>query len=310
MTTTLLILARAIHIGACLLLFGIFAFDRLVAVSIQQQAKSEIAEFWRARIRVFSLVLLPAVLLSGMCWFALVAMTMSGQSLQVQTLKIVWAQTQFGAVWKLRLYLWLATCIAAAFCRSPVVPSKMVIWIQMVLSGGLLGSLAWAGHGRETSVWHLFADLLHLLVAGLWPSGLLPFALLLKKLRRSSDPTQAHLTAILVRRFPALSLGSVSLLTLTGFVNSWYLVGSFSNLFQQPYGRWLLAKIILFGIIIAIGAVNLLRLKPRISDEALHPQAAKTAAGWLQFNVQSEWFLSIIVVIIIAVLGIMPPAIH
>ena len=34
MTTTWFILARAIHFGTCLLFFGTFAFDRLVAAVI------------------------------------------------------------------------------------------------------------------------------------------------------------------------------------------------------------------------------------------------------------------------------------
>jgi putative copper export protein len=55
-----------------------------------------------------------------------------------------------------------------------------------------------------------------------------------------------------VRRFSALSLGGVALLAATGFINSWFLVGSFSNLIEQTYGRWLLAKIILFCFAVAI----------------------------------------------------------
>ena len=148
-----------------------------------------------------------------------------------------------------------------------------------VFSGVLLGSLAWAGHGQESSPWHLSADVLHLLVAGLWPSGLLPLALVLKKLRPSTALAQGQILATLVRRFSALSLASVSLLTLTGLANSWYLVGSFSNLTQPAYGRWLMTKLILFGVIITFGAINLLRLKPRIENEALSPQRTEASVA-------------------------------
>ena len=120
---------------------------------------------------------------------------------------------------------------------------------------------------QESSPGHLFADVLPLLVAGFWPTGLLPFALLLQKLRKSSEPTNLFPIAVFVRRFSALSLGSVALLAATGFINSWFMVGSFSNLCGQSYGQWLLAQII-FCITITFGAVNLLRLKPRLMIES------------------------------------------
>jgi copper resistance protein D len=314
MTTTWFILARAIHIGACLFFFGVFAFDRFVAVAtIFNNNENEIKTYWQTRIRFFNLILLPIILLSGLAWFALVAMNMSSQPLQIEILKTVWTQTQFGTVWKIRLLFWFAAAMAAFlfyFSKQQTVFQRFSVWLQLFLSGALLGSLAWAGHGQETSVWHLCADVLHLLVAGFWPTGLLPFALLLRKLRQNSKLPCRNLIVTLVRRFSALSLGSVALLAVTGFVNSWFLVGSFSNLFEQNYGRWLLAKIILFCFAVAIGAVNLLRLKPRLLIENSQTKNPEATVAQLQFNVQTELFLGIAIVVVVAILGILPPANH
>jgi copper resistance protein D len=313
MTTTWLILARAVHLGACLLLFGVFAFDRFVATAIAAHDKTEIGSYWQMRIRFFNLILLPAILLSGIAWFALVAMTMRGQSLTAEILKTVWTQTQFGMVWKVRLIFWLAAAIIAMlfhFFKTNTLLQKNLIWLQLCFSGILLGSLAWAGHGQETSIWHLLADILHLLVAGFWPTGLLPFFLLLKKLRQTTELPCWNLIATLVHRFSALSLGSVAVLAATGFINSWFLAGSFSNLLEQTYGRWLLAKIILFCFAVAIGAVNLLWLKPRLTLEKFPVENSEAAAAQLQFNIQVELFLGITIVIVVAVLGILPPANH
>ena len=308
MMTTWLILARAVHIGACLLFFGIFAFDRFVATTISASDKTIIGDYWQRRIRIFNVVLLPAILLSGIVWLILVAVTMSGQPLQVEILRTVWTQTQFGTVWTIRLDAWLAAAVIPIlfyFLKSNPSFQKNLVWLQFCLSGVLLGSLAWAGHGQETSTWHLFADVLHLIVAGFWPAGLLPLALLLNKLRQMSAPSRWKAVATLVHRFSTLSLVSVALLVATGFINSWFLVGSFPNLLEQTYGRWLLAKIILFGLAVSIGAVNLLRLKPRLAVEN-----AEATVAQLQFNIRVELFLGIAVVIIVAVLGILPPANH
>jgi copper resistance protein D len=310
MTTEYFILTRAVHFGACLLFFGIFAFDRFVAATISDVGENEIKIYWQKRIRFFSLILLPLILLSGIFWFALVAATMSGQSPTIEILKTVWAQTQFGTVWRWRSIFWLATLIVftfSIFSKSQSVFQKFYIWLQLFFSGLLLGSLAWAGHGQENSNWHLLADILHLLIAGFWPTGLLPLFLLLRKLRPASEPARNNPIISLVRRFSVLSLISVALLAVTGLINSWFLVGSFANLFGQTYGRWLLLKIILFGFAVTIGAVNLLRLKPKLEME--NSQTRKTeVTAQLRFNVLMELLIGLVIVIVVAILGILPPA--
>src|SRR5271170_5341475 len=158
MTTEYFILTRAVHFGACLLFFGVFAFDRLVATAIPANDKTEGGDYRQRQIRFFNLILPPIILLSGFAWFALVAMNMSGQPLQAETLKTVWNQTQFGTVWKLRLIFWLAAAAAATFfcfSRHRTSFQKKLIWIQLFFGSLLLGSLVWAGHGRENSSWHL-----------------------------------------------------------------------------------------------------------------------------------------------------------
>jgi putative copper resistance protein D len=313
MTTIWFILARAVHIGACLLFFGMFAFDRFVMTATAASGKTKIGNYWQKRIRFFDLILLPVILLSGLAWLVLVAMNMSGQPLQTEIIKIVLTQTQFGTVWKTRLIFWFAATVVAMFfyfSKPQTAFQKLLTWLQLCFSGALLGGLAWAGHGQETSIWHLLADVLHLLVAGFWPTGLLPFALLLGKLRQAPDPAHWQSIAALVRRFSILSLGSVTLLAATGFINSWFLVGSLSNLLEQPYGRWLLAKIILFSFAVAIGAVNLLRLKPRLLIENSQAQNSEATVVQLQFNVRMELILGTAIIIIVAILGILPPAAH
>lgn len=309
--TMWLVLTRAVHFGACLSFFGIFNFDRFIASALPQQ-KFEVSVYWESRLRFFSLILLPLIFVSAIAWFALVAMTMSGQPLQMDILKIVWKRTQFGTVWKIRLIFFLvATTLAifACFLKSPAL-KRYATWFQLGISGCLLGSLAWAGHGQESSPWHLFADVLHLLAAGIWPAGLLPLFLLLRKSRRLTDSPDWLSMSVLVRRFSAISLAAVSLLTVTGFVNSWFLVGSIPNLFSQPYGRWLLAKIIFFCAALVVASVNLLRLKPRLQAESSSSEKAIATVAQLQTNVQLELFLGMAIIVVVAVLGILPPAIQ
>ncbi|HEX3628221.1 MAG TPA: CopD family protein [Verrucomicrobiae bacterium] len=305
--TIWLVLTRSVHFGACLILFGMCFFDRFTASSV---TGSRIYANLRDRISLISWVLLPLIFVSGIAWFALVAMTMSGQPLDTGILNIVWTQTQFGAVWKLRLAFLAVTVVLSFFQRSPAPVREFAVWVQTLASACLLGSLAWAGHGQETSRWHLLADVLHLLAAGIWPAGLLPLFLLLRAARRIAGPEDWLSVSVLVNRFSAISLTTVSLLALTGAVNAWFLVGSFSNFVEHPYGRWLLAKMTMFCAVLVVAGFNLLWLKPRLVASRGQPDQANATVAQLQKNVQFELALGSGIIAIVAVLGVLPPAIQ
>ena len=305
MTTDLFVLTRAVHFGACLLLFGWITFGLVVVTPIRNPV---FLDFWRQGLRRCEWILLPVMLVSGATWFALVAVNMSGGPLGADILKTVWLQTQFGTVWQCRSLLWLAATVIAVISlitKTSAPIRNLLSWLQLCLAACLLGSLAWAGHGRESSHWHLLADILHLLVAGIWPTGLLPLLLLLHQLRHSTGTSQTPGAIPLIRQFSITSIVSVALLTATGLVNSWYLAGSPSHLLSQPYGRWLLLKVCLFLLAVAIGAVNLLRLRPRLSS----PATASPALAQIRRNVLLELILVTAVIIIVAILGILPPAV-
>jgi putative copper resistance protein D len=303
--TLFFVLSRAVHIGACLVLFAFFAFDRFILAN-QRAAYGE-TDYWPSRLRLFTRVLLPVIFISGIAWFILVAAAMSGEPPRLEILKTVWTQTQFGTVWKIRLFLWLADviiiCLGSPEPTSPI--QKSLTWLPLGLSAALLGALAWAGHGQEDSSWHLLADIVHLVAAGFWPAGLLPLALLLNHHRRNPG-AEFRSTVAIVRRFSAWSLVCVTTLAASGLTNTWYLVGSLSNLVNEPYGRWLSLKILLFSGAITIGAINLLRLKPCLSASD-SPSTVAAVMPQLHFNVILELFFGTAILLVVAILGMLPP---
>ncbi len=318
MTTGWLVFARFVHFGSCLLLFGVFAFDRLVVASDRLGMPTEATGYWESRVRLLSLVALPVVLLSGLFWFAQVTMAMSGlpadQAFQPENLRMVWLQTQFGAIWRFRLVFWfVATVATVLLCayRSHASLRRGLVWIALISSGIVLGGLAGAGHGQAGLPvrWHMCADVLHLLVAGFWPTTLLPLALLLRHLRRGTGASRWNSIAALIHRFSAISLAAVVASAITGWVNSWYLVGSLAKLVEQPYGRLLLLKVAIFCLAAGVGAVNLLRLKPRLAMARNQAKDAEPTAIQLEFNVALELSLGIAILVVVAILGTMPPAV-
>jgi len=284
-----LIAARAVHFGACLLAFNVWVFDRFIIVP------AAVAQ-WRPIARWLLAVALAAAALSGAWWFAELAVGMSGQALEMNIVSLVWKQTHFGQLWQLRLFFFCLAVLSVLLSRW-----TNFRWLALIASGLLLGSLAWAGHGR-TDQWtttHLLADTVHLLTAGCWPIGLLPFWLMLHRLKRSADIAPLFQLTV---RFSAMSLGAVGLLTATGLVNACVLLGSVSYLWQTTYGRVLLVKISVFSVMVGIGAVNLLHLKPRLGS------GDRRAATWLGLNVMAEILLTIVVIAVVALLGLLPPA--
>ena len=88
-----------------------------------------------------------------------------------------------------------------------------------------------------------------------------------------------------------MSLISVPILALTGLLNCWLITGRFAP-FQSAYGRILLAKILVFGMMLIIGAVNLWRIKPRLRCP---PLGTGNVATTLLRNVSIETCLGCVV---------------
>jgi putative copper resistance protein D len=186
-------------------------------------------------------------------------------------------------------------------------------WIGLVLNASLVASLAWAGHGLfNGNFLHLAIDISHLLVSAVWPAGLLPFAMILTKLRAETSDEKWMTIWKITRRFSNISLAAVILLTISGILNSWPLVGSVSGLFSTPYGRVLLIKIGLFGLMIAIGAVNLFYLMPHMPHRAAADTdaVARKMPFRLQINVDVEIALGMLVMLAVGLLGLLTPAVE
>jgi putative copper resistance protein D len=308
----------------CLLAFGLVAFDRLVQAPIERslhrtRGSGPIRPAFRPGTVVVLLIMAMALGAGWLLWAA-AGMTESTpiEAWHSGAVATVWTQTRFGLVWQARA----ACCIAAILVALALmwVPGRsrfggVLTWILFVVSGGAVAGLAWAGHGFDGAGawgrWHGIADIVHLLITAVWPVGLLPFAVTLWRLLRPrfNEPDPALAAALLTRRFSAISLASVALLTATGLVNAVVMVGSIRELYESTYGRVLLCKLVLFAVMIAIGAANLLVLKPRVDAHAsAGAQSGLPTIKSLRRNTLIEFALGLGVVGLVALLGVLEPA--
>ena len=306
---TTLIITRAIHIGASILIAGIFTFDFVTLGLIGQPESNDLCEFERRlfRLAIWSLI---ASLLSALLWFWLEVASMSELSLKNTFSATAWwpvlFETQFGRVWQLRLSLIAAGFVLMPSVLAQVKARRVLIVVFWLVSVVLLVSLAWISHAAAATA-HAFGvsgDMLHLCAAGLWIGGLLPLAIFLARSRASFS--LAEMVPRVLCRFSTLSLCCVSVLVISGISNSWLLVGSIHGFFTTSYGRLLLFKLTLFAALVGFGARNRFLIKARL----LKPPADQNVLSQLRRNVICETWLGFAVVAIVACLGVTPPARH
>lgn len=306
---------RLAQMAAVVLLAGAFAFAFLVlppAARQNERAASDQLDRWLGRCCAWAL---PLALVSWLFWLAFVAERMSGKAPDYDVLATVLSRTTFGQLWSLRFGLMLLLAVQIFLSYRPARAHSP--WVRVAGAGlalVVLMSLPWAGHTVGTQqplrVIHLTADAAHLLGAGLWLGALAPLLFVLHAARRSDSPDWHALAAIATQRFSALGVFAVATLLISGFLNAYFLVGSFEALANTTYGRLVALKVGFFVVIVSIAAVNRLKLRPRLSLDRDWGDTAKDALSTLRRNVIAELCLGAAILAAVAGLGITPPSVH
>lgn len=310
MIETGLILARLLHYVATTALAGLSFFP----VYAYAGAEPETAARWRRGMIFWAAI---AALLSGLCWFAFSVANMGGSLgdlADTEMLQAVIRDTSFGNVWALRMLLAVVIVgVAASDVRSRAL-TRHRFWIMPLLAAVLLMSLAGVGHTQveegRAGVIHMMSDSAHLLAAGAWLGGLIPLAAILHHSGRSRLNVEQTEVDLVLLRFSGMGYVAVATLIGSGLVNSWFLVGSPSGLLTTPYGQVLLAKLALFGGMLALAVANRFWLVPSMSE--IRPDAVDERAGWssrLRRHVLAEQFLGWMVLAVVSLLGTMQPAV-
>jgi copper resistance protein D len=306
---TALIITRAVHIAVSIQLAGIFTFDLVTLGLTGLSENNDLHEIERLlfRLTVWGLI---AALLSALLWFWLEVASMSGLPLQntfsVSAWGTVLLETRFGRVWQLRLGLIATAFVLVASALAQIKARRALIAVLWLVSVVLLVSLALISHAAAATMQPLgmLGDMIHLCAAGLWIGGLVPLAIFLACVRASFSLRE--MVPYVLPRFSTLSLCCVSVLFVSGISNSWLLVGSIYALFATPYGQLLLFKLALFAILVGFGARNRFLVKAKLPKAAADPNLL----GQLRRNVVCEACLGVAVVVIVACLGVTPPARH
>jgi copper resistance protein D len=189
---------------------------------------------------------------------------------------------------------------------------RWTLWCIAALLGGLISAtFAWTGHGAATEgdgrLLHLVSDIVHTLAASVWIGALVAFAGLAFWRPREADAHDRGLARALAG-FAQVGTLAVGLLVVTGLVNSFFLVGveNALTLAGSPYGLLLIAKLVLFALMLGLAALNRFQLTPslaRAGDEG----SSLTSIGELRLSIGVELAVGLTILALVAVMGTLAP---
>jgi copper resistance protein D len=300
-----LVLWRALHFVATVLVAGTVVFEAWIAGPAQEGMEGRGREAFELSIRTLLWVGLGLAFLSGAGWLLAVSAAIDDapwrSAIADGTAATVLTGTQFGKVWLVRAIVGLGIALLVGFGKTPGAWRRFA---ALLLAAVFAGGLALAGHAASHAAGqgglHLLSDTLHLLAVGAWAGGLLPFVIYLTTAEARASVEEVAGVGDVTRRFSNVAVAAVLVIIVTGFVNTLELVGSTELLFGSDYGRLLIVKVLLFAVILGIAAVSRLHYVPRLSKRG--------AMAGIRRNSLIETALAVLILCIVAMLGIMPPA--
>jgi copper resistance protein D len=295
-----LVVSRALHFTATVLLVGVVFFRALIDGHEQQGLDA-----YRRQLRLIFWLSLGLAFASGAAWLMAVGASIDdaswSQSLADGTANTVLTDTQFGQAWLARLAAGVLLAALVLFSKAAGLLKRS---LELTLAAAFAGGVAFGGHAVGTpgpaGAVHLAGDILHIIAASAWVGGLLPYGLYLRAMSDLLSKNSRRSVQDTTHRFSNLGVVSVLTILITGILNTVNLVGSAHALVYTDYGRTLMTKVTLFFAMVAIASINRIVLTPRIPD--------RDAINALRRNSLIEASLGLAILCIVAALGTMPPA--
>jgi putative copper export protein len=202
---------------------------------------------------------IAAITISSIANLFIGASDMSGQPIPMvfPLLPTVIFRTHSGRVWLIRMAT-LVVLSAALITGRRYRSSHRFLLLMLGFTVIISMTESASGHASDKGDFSLaeIVDWLHLLAASFWGGGLLVLSsAIVPALLRTADQSAMPMAGV-ARRFSRIAGCAVGIIAVTSLYNAWSYVGSFEALWKMPYGRTVLAKIILFLVLMNLGAFN------------------------------------------------------
>jgi putative copper resistance protein D len=250
-------------------------------------------------IRRLALIASTVALITAVAWLALESASMADDwsaAIDPGAIGAVLTDTAFGHAWAAHLILAAALVAVVAF-------GPRARWAATSLvSAALLASLGLVGHAAMQTgaegVLHRMNHAVHLVTAGAWIGGLVPFAMCLRAYERDDLRKDA------MRAMAGFSFWGqfiVAAIVLTGAVNIALTSHHAPIPPTTPYRALLVAKLVIVAIMISLALFNRFVLAPRLKANA-------TALATLRATSVAEIALGCVVIALVSVFALLDPA--
>jgi copper resistance protein D len=289
---TALALCRFAHFLTAMLAFGMSAYLWAYAPERLRLALSPV-------VHRLALIASSVALVTAIAWLALESASMADDwsaAVDPDQIGAVITDTAFGHAWALHLVL------AAALVAVVAVGSRDRWAATSLASAALLASLGLVGHaamqiGAE-GVLHRANHAVHLMAAGAWIGGLVPFVMCVRAYERDDLRKDA------VRAMAGFSFWGqfvVAAIVLTGVVNIALTSHHPPLPPTTPYRALLTAKLIIVAIMILLALFNRFVLAPRLN-------ASANVLTTLRATSAVEVALGCVVIALVSVFALLDPA--
>lgn len=260
--------------------------------------------------------LVPLLVFDLLAQVASIAQTdLAGALARADLGSLLLSTTRYGFAWTMKILAGVALTALFLFVRARA-KGGAGLWEIGIAAGSLfllaeaLSSHAAAVQGESVAGLPLpvISDWVHLVTASTWIGGLLFFLVVLFPGYRRTAIAQAERAAFLaaaVPRFSKLALASVLALGVSGTYNLAIQSTDLGAIGASLYGQVVGFKVVLFLALIAIGAINLAYLGPRLGL-ASAPGAEEVVSRFRR-NVRLEVGLVMLVLLCAGGLTLLPP---
>jgi len=207
--------------------------------------------------------------------------------------------TMWGRVWQLQLFA--AGSAVVAFVAVRVRGGGDIWWVAAGVVALCAATPALGGHSAgsmKMGYLAVAADALHVIAAGAW-LGTLAALVVVTRRAVGRGASASDILPEAVVSFSPLAIVSTGVVVSTGVFATWLHIGSLGGLFGSPYGRVVLLKVGLVGLVACLGAYNFQRVTPRLDTEDGSREFLSTSAPL-------ELFVGLVVLLVTAVLVVMP----
>ena len=287
-----LAVCRFAHFLAAMLAFGMSAYLWAYAPERLRLSLSPV-------VRRLALVASLVALISAIAWLALESASMADDwsaAIDPGAIGAVLSDTAFGRMWAAHLVLAAALVAVVAFGPSARWATTSLVSAALLASLGLVGHAAMQT-GAEGAL-HRANHAVHLMAAGAWIGGLVPFVMCLRAYERDDLRKDS------VRAMAGFSFWGqliVAAIVLTGVVNIALTSHHPPLPPTTPYRALLVAKLVIVATMILLALFNRFVLAPQL-------KASANALATLRATSLAEIALGCIVIALVSVFALFDPA--